>query len=261
MITLKKLKSRFTKSSTLKEEELFTITWEALRDVGQNHILRMLALIAMENPLSTDAQTVRPARTKVLNALMPIKDKDVQSSTVRGQYEGYREEPSVAKNSKTETYFKIKAFINNQRWKGVPFYLESGKAMKESKAEIIVHFKRSNAYLCPKDETCDFKNVIMFKIQPEEGISILFWAKKPGLQSFLEPHELSFSYNEGKSAVKTVDAYERVLFDCIKGDQTFFTSTDEVLASWKFITPIIESWKKSKLHMYPKGSFGPKKEL
>jgi glucose-6-phosphate 1-dehydrogenase len=233
----------------------------ALRDVGQNHMLRMLALIAMENPLTLDQNAVREARCKVMKALRPIKGNDVKKYAARGQYKGYRDEPAVAKNSRTETYFKIKAFIDNARWKEVPFYLESGKAMKESKAEILVYLKESNAYLCPNEGGCDFQNVIAFKIQPEEGISIRFWAKKPGLMTVLEPRELSFSYNDEKNPVKTVEAYERVLFDCIKGDQTFFTSTDEVLASWKFITPIIESWQKTTLHIYDKGGEGPKTAL
>ncbi len=233
----------------------------ALRDVGQNHILRMLALIAMENPLTLDQNAVRAARCKVMKALRPIRGSDVKKNTVRGQYKGYKSEPAVARNSRTETYFKIKAFIDNARWKGVPFYLESGKAMKESKAEILVYLKESNAYLCPNEGGCDFQNVIAFKIQPEEGISIRFWAKKPGLVTALEPRELSFLYNDEQKPEKTVDAYERVLFDCIKGDQTFFTSTEEVLASWRFITPIIEAWKKTPLHIYNKGGEGPKAAL
>jgi glucose-6-phosphate 1-dehydrogenase len=231
----------------------------ALRDVGQNHLLRMLALIAMENPQSLDAHAVRLERFKIMKALQPLKGKDVNKYSVRGQYKGYRNEPSVAKNSTTETYFKLKVFINNQRWKGVPFYLESGKAIKENKAEIVVYLKKSNAYLCPNQGSCDFQNVITFKIQPDEGIAIRFWTKKPGLLTVLEPRELAFSYQD--STTKTADAYERVLFDCIKGDQTFFTSTEEVLASWKFITPIIEGWKKTKLHIYNQGSFGPNIKL
>jgi glucose-6-phosphate 1-dehydrogenase len=219
----------------------------------------MLALIAMENPCTLEPHAVRLERYKVLKSLQPIKDGDVAKYVVRGQYQGYRNEPSVAKNSTTETYFKIKAFINNQRWKGVPFYLESGKAMKEGKAEIQVYLKESAAYLCPNEGNCDFQNVITFNIQPHEGISIRFWAKKPGLKTVVEPRELAFSYSQSRE--KTVDAYERVLYDCIRGDQTFFTSTDEVLASWKFITPIIETWKKTKLHSYAKGSFGPRAAL
>lgn len=233
----------------------------ALRDVGQNHMLRMLALIAMENPQSLNPEAIRSERNKVMKSLQPLEGDDVAKYTVRAQYKGYRDEPSVAKDSQTETYFKIKAFINNERWKGVPFYLESGKAMKESRAEILVYLKESGAYLCPNDGGCDFQNVISFKIQPEEGISIRFWAKKPGLVSTLEPRELSFLYNDSQAKEKTVDAYERVLFDCIKGDQTYFTSTDEVMTSWKFITPIIESWKNAKLQEYTKGTFGPDNQL
>ena len=133
--------------------------------------------------------------------------------------------------------------------------------MKDGKAEISVYLKKAPVYFCPIDGNCDFQNVITFKIQPEEGISVLFWAKKPGLMSDLQPKMLSFSYTDPSGKEKTVDAYERVLFDCIKGDQTFFTSTEEVAASWKFIMPIVESWQKTKLHVYPKGSLGPKVEL
>lgn len=233
----------------------------ALRDVGQNHMLRMLALIAMENPLSLETGAIRSERCKVMKSLRTIEGSDVKGSTVRAQYVGYTREPSVAKNSKTETYFRIKTFVDNKRWKGVPFYLESGKAMKEGRAEILVYLKESGSYLCPGQGGCDFQNVIAFNIQPEEGISIRFWAKKPGLVTALEPRELSFAYNELRSGEQTVDAYERVLFDCINGDQTFFTSTEEVMASWKFVTPIIEGWKKSRLYTYAKGGLGPQTGL
>jgi len=233
----------------------------ALRDVGQNHLLRMLALIAMEKPQGMNATDIRAERFRVMKSLQPIDEKDVEKYTVRGQYKGYREEKAVAENSTTETYFKLKAFINNKRWNGVPFILESGKGLKENKAEIVVYLKEFETYLCPVVGGCNFQNIITFKIQPEEGISIKFWAKKSGLESDLEPRELSFNYNEVLGNQKSVEAYERVLYDCIKGDQTFFNSTDEVKASWKFITPIINAWKKTKLHIYEKGGHGPKNDL
>ena len=225
----------------------------ALKDVGQNHLLRMLALIAMENPQTMDAASIRQKRSQVMKVLDPIDRKNISKQTVRGQYLGYKNEEGVTKNSTTETYFKIKAHISNKRWNGVPFYMESGKGMKETKAEILVYLKVGIGTAT--------QNIIKFNIQPQEGISILFWAKKPGLFSTLEPHDLHFNYDESVGKGKTVQAYERVLFDCIKGDQTFFASTEEVLASWKFVTPIIENWKKTKLHAYKKGSLGPKTQL
>ncbi len=229
----------------------------ALRDVGQNHILRMLALIAMENPKSPDVKSVWQERTKILHALQPMLSADVAKYAMRGQYKGYRREANIQPNSTTETYFKIKTFINNKRWNGVPFYLESGKAMKEKKSEIIVHLKKSISFFCPVDQTCDYQNIITFKIQPEEGISVRFWAKKTGLTSHMEAKNLSFSYHSDEKIKQTVDDYERVLFDCIRGDQTFFTGTEEVKASWEFITPIIAAWQKIPLYTYKKGSNGP----
>lgn len=229
----------------------------ALRDVGQNHMLRMLALIAMENPKSPDVKNIWKERTKILNSLQSVPVADIAKYAVRGQYKGYRSEENVQPDSKTETYFKLKTFINNKRWNGVPFYLESGKAMKEKKSEIVVHLKKSTSFFCPIDQLCDYQNTITFKIQPEEGISVCFWAKRTGLTSHLEPKNLSFSYNNGGKTKQTVDDYERVLFDCIRGDQTFFTGTEEVKASWKFITPIIDAWQKIPLHIYKKGGNGP----
>lgn len=229
-----------------------------LRDVGQNHLLRMLALIAMENPQKMDAASIRRERSQVMKVLDPVQPKNISKQTVRGQYIGYRNEDGIAKNSTTETYFKIKAYISNKRWQGVPFYMESGKAMNTSEACIKVYLKTTNAHPSPDGSN---QNIIKFNIQPQEGISILFWAKKPGLFSTLEPHELHFNYDESVGKGKTVQAYERVLFDCIKGDQTFFASTEEVLASWKFVTPIIANWKKTKLHSYKKGSLGPRIEI
>ncbi len=229
----------------------------ALRDVGQNHMLRMLALIAMENPKSPDVKSVWQERTKILHALQSIPFSNIAKHAVRGQYNGYRKEPNVKPNSTTETYFKIKTFINNKRWQGVPFYLESGKVMKEKKSEIVVYLKKSVSFFCPVDQTCDYQNTVTFAIQPEEGISVCFWAKKPGLTSHLEPKNLSFSYIHDRKEKQAVDDYGRILFDCIRGDQTFFTGTEEVKASWEFITPIINAWQKIPLHIYKKGSDGP----
>jgi glucose-6-phosphate 1-dehydrogenase len=230
----------------------------ALRDVGQNHLLQMLAFVAMENPGELAAGPIRDKRAQALRALTLIPPSSLSTQTVRGQYAGYRREKNVAPDSSVETYFRIYAHIDNARWRGVPFYLESGKKLSEEKTEISVYFKESTTCLCRPDAKQHHQNVLVFRIQPDEGISILFWAKKPGFATDLEPKKLSFKYKDSPDVARLPDAYERILFDCIRGDQILFTSTDEVTASWKFITPILDNWNDTRLHIYEQGSEGPK---
>lgn len=228
----------------------------ALRDVGQNHILQMLALVAMERPERFAADAIRRRRTEVLHALAPFRREDVEKRVIRAQYEGYENEEGVVKNSQTETYFKMCAFVDNERWRGVPFELESGKALGEKKTEITIHFKPLAQCFCTKREGhIPHANKLVFRIQPDEGISVLFWAKKPGVLLDIEPKTLSFSYGDKRELF--VDAYEKILFDAIAGDQTLFTSTEEVAAAWEFITPIIQEWGHTPLLRYKKGTMGP----
>lgn len=227
----------------------------ALRDVGQNHILQMLALIAMENPRTLEGDAIRDARRKVLEKVSG-GGGTLPKWITRGQYEHYRSETGVRTGSDTETYFKIQAKVENTRWRGVPFILESGKAMDRSLVQIAVYFKPTPC-LCPKGHESHHQNVLTFNISPEENISVLFWTKKPGFELQLEPKELSFSFSVGTLERQVPDAYERVLVDAIRGDQTLFTSTEEVKAEWKFITPILEKWSSLPLHTYSKGSAGP----
>lgn len=227
----------------------------ALRDVGQNHLLQMLALVAMENPGSLAPEPIRKERARLLYSLRPFGKAQIADHVVRGQYEGYRRERQVRKKSRTETYFRLEVYINSERWKGIPFYLESGKKMKEAKTEITVYF-RTKPCLCPPGSPEPHRNTLTFRVQPEEGISVRFWAKRPGFQFGLEPKILSFLYKDASGAMLP-NAYERVLYDCIRGDQTLFPSTQEIRASWAFITPILRSWHTSVLHAYPPGSQGP----
>ncbi len=231
----------------------------ALKDVGQNHMLQMLAFVAMDNPEEFNPKTVREKRASVIEKLKMIRKKDLHHCVLRGQYSGYKNEDGVAQNSKTETYFKIKVFLDSERWSGVPFILESGKALSEKKAEINIHFKKMEKCLCPFDTEQMHSNILTFRIQPDSGISILFWVKKRGVKMKLESKKLSFSYKDEKE--RKITAYERILFDAIIGDQTSFTSTREVSAAWKFITPILENWKDLKLHEYEKGTKGPEAKL
>ncbi len=225
----------------------------ALRDVGQNHVLQMLSFVAMEDPGVLESGAIRDARAKVFEELRPISKDDMPKFVKRGQYRGFREEPKVDSNSKTETYFRIEAHIDNERWKDIPFILESGKKLGESKAEIEIVFRKKDSCLCPPGEEMHPQNTLVFRIQPHEGISVTFFAKHPGFEMKLEPKVLSFSYEEGEDMKNAPDAYERVIFDCITGDQTLFASTGEVLGSWKFITPIIEQWDAIPMEEYEPG--------
>lgn len=229
----------------------------ALRDVGQNHILQMLAFVAMEDPVELEPARIRDARANVLQSLRPLTPQLLDEACVRGQYKGYQDLPATAPQSQTETYFRMNVFIDNDRWQGIPFRLESGKALREDRTEIKIYFKKTESCLCPPEAEHHHQNILTFKIQPNEGISILFWAKKPGLTLDLEPKELSFAYRNSPDTMMLADAYEKVLFDGITGDQTLFTSTAEVSAAWNFITPILELWKELPLYRYKKGSAGP----
>ena len=164
---------------------------------------------------------------------------------VRGQYEGYRNEPGVASQSVTETYFRIQARINVDRWKDVPIYLENGKALSETKTEIDIYFKGENL---------DKQNIITFRIQPDEGIKIRFFVKTPGYEFKTEPKILKFKYSDSPSLSALPNDYERLIHDAFVGDQTLFASTDEIMASWKFVTPILTSLDKTPLITYKKGT-------
>ncbi len=223
----------------------------ALKDVGQNHVLQMLALIAMETPKAFDAENIRKERANVLKNLVTINSKNVSSSIVRGQYEGYRHEMGVKEHTQTETYFRLESYIDNKRWKGVPFFLESGKEMSETKAEINIYFKDTSNIEGLGD---DRQNILTFRIQPDEMIKIRFWVKTPGFTMNTEPKTLKFKYSDFQSQATLPDAYERVIYDAILGDQTLFTSTDEVIYAWKYITSIINNWNSVPLTIYKKGT-------
>ncbi len=227
-------------ASGVGERGAFYDSVGALRDVGQNHILQMLALVAMEKPASFDAEAIRAARRAALEKV--ALNGSLDATVIRGQYEGYKNERGVAPESQTETYFKIIAGVKNSRWKGVPFVLESGKMLADPRSHIKIFFKGEP------------KNVLTFSISPHEEISVGFFAKRTGVGFEVEQKCLAFSFSSDPLAVALAGGYERVLMDCIRGDQTLFTSTGEVKAEWKFITPILEKWEKLPLKTYKKGS-------
>ncbi len=233
----------------------------ALKDVGQNHLLQMLALVAMERPKSFSAADVRRERASVLSRLLPIAPRHVSKYVARGQYDGYVNETGVALDSQTETYFRVEAHLKVPRWKGVPFFLEAGKAMSESKTEIDVYFKakiRENKMsifgMGEKYSGIEGQNVLTFRIQPDEGIKIRFFVKTPGYEWKSEPKNLKFKYADVPAFSIIPNDYERLIRDAFVGDQTLFASTDEIMASWRFITPIIDNLNKILLKKYPRGS-------
>ena len=234
----------------------------AIKDVGQNHMLMMLSIIAMEAPRSLTTVGIRSERANVLAKLKSIIPKNIGKQVVRGQYVGYMQEPGVIPTSQTETYFRIKAEINSTRWMGVPFFLESGKALSDSKVEIDVYFKEGRSKkLLVKNEKLhnemspvqNRQNILTFRIQPDEGIRVRFFVKVPGHEFTTVPKTLKFKYADSTFSDIIPNDYERLIRDAFIGDQTLFASTDEIMASWKFIMPILNNLKNTPLKLYERG--------
>src|ERR1700691_1898420 len=223
----------------------------ALRDMVANHLLQLLALTAMEPPLAFDADSVREQKVQVFRSIRPMSVEDVARYTVRGQYgsgvidgrqvPGYRQEPGVNPNSTAETYAAVRFQIENWRWAGVPFYIRTGKRLARNLTEIRVHLKPTPQALFASTSSVIAPNVITISIQPDEGISIAFDAKRPGTQMRTVRVQASFSY-EASFGSKGPVAYETLLLDSMRGDATLFTRRDEVEAEWRIITPIEEAW-------------------
>jgi glucose-6-phosphate 1-dehydrogenase len=242
-----------------------------VRDMFQNHLLQLLCLTAMEPPVGFNADAVRDEKGKLLQAVRPVAPEEVSTAAVRGQYSagkamdtvvpGYREEPGVAKDSTTVTYAAIKLAVDNWRWEGVPFYLRSGKRMAKRVTEIAIQFKRPPMLLFKSSAVEDVSpNVLVMRIQPDEGISLTFEVKPPGPDITVSPLSLDFNYSEsfGNSSP---EAYETLLEDCIEGDSTLFTRHDWVESAWALMDPIIQVWGLSKPKNFPNyeaGSWGPR---
>jgi len=231
----------------------------ALRDIVQNHMFQLLALVAMEPPISFRAAEVQDEKVKALHAIQPLTPVDIKRNVVRGQYEGYRQEPKVAPDSRTETFVALRLFVDNWRWAGVPFYLRTGKRMKTRVTEIAVQFRRAPLTLfrnMPID-TLD-PNVLRLRIQPDEGISMSFNAKVPGPFSKLGTVRMDFSY-ERYFHEEPVTGYETLLFDAMAGDQTLFHRMDIVEAGWQVVDPLLQAWAADQTPplTYPQGSWGP----
>jgi glucose-6-phosphate 1-dehydrogenase len=232
-----------------------------LRDVFQNHLLQLLALMTMEPPASFKADMLRNETFKVLSAIRPVTPETVAGHTLRGQYQGYREEKGVAPDSQVPTFSVVRLFIDNWRWQGVPFYLRSGKAMAEKCSEIIIQFKSPPHVLFPlRPGEQNNPNLLVLRIQPDEGIHIRFEAKVPDTNTGLRSVDMNFDYagSFGESAIP--EAYERLLLDVLQGDAALFARNDGIEASWELIDSVLAGWKGPQaptLYFYEQGSWGP----
>jgi len=243
----------------------------ALRDMVSNHLLQLVALTAMEPPISFEADAVRDEKAKLLRALQPMEPEEVLTRSVRGQYgEGqgkdgerlpaYREEPKVDPNSATETYVALKLYIDNWRWAGVPFYLRTGKRLPVRDTEIVIQFKQPPQVLFRGTGVESLPpNVLCLQLQPEEGISLSFLAKVPGPVVRTGEVDMDFSYAEHFGSTSST-GYETLLYDCMCGDATLFQRADSVEASWAAVGPILDVWKALPPRDFPNyaaGSCGP----
>ena len=233
-----------------------------VRDMFQNHIMQLLMLIALEPPTSFRPKDLLERKSEVLKALRPIDGKEVDRESVRGQYNGYRQEPGVAPDSHTATYAAIRAYVDNPRWKGVPFYLRSGKNLEKKCTEIIIQFdcpKFAVFPLPPSEEIVP--NILSICIQPNEGVFLRFEAKVPDTEADMRSVEMEFHYSESFGGTSIPEAYERLILEAIQGDHTLFNTDEITELSWKWIDPILERWEDPKaepLEMYEPGSWGPK---
>lgn len=227
----------------------------ALRDVVQNHLLQLLTLVTMEEPLMFDQKNIRGRKLEILNNLKKFSPQEVAVNTVRGQYQGYLEEENIPEDSKTETFASVKLYIDNERWQSVPIYIRTGKRLMGNVTSIILSFKESGHKIFENFWEKPIPNYITIQIQPTEGFGIRIVAKKPGFATELEPIDLEYCYKAEKGSP---NAYERLLIDVILGDRTLFLG--QIGPSWKFIDPIRKTWDtgKPKLVTYKPGTWGPK---
>jgi len=245
-----------------------------LRDMFQNHMLQMLALVAKEPPVRFEADRIRDEKTKLLRSLRPIPMDELSRWMVRGQYGpgrigheqavGYRQEEGVDPESNTETYVAAKLLVDNWRWSGVPFYLRAGKRLARRITEIAIQFKRvPHSVFAPLTEEALSPNTLILTVQPQEGMALTINAKRPGPKLCMGELTMQFKYRDLFGA-EVPEAYERLLLDCMLGDQTLFVRFDFLEASWALLTPILEAWQSKgdaaevgSLYSYPAGSWGP----
>jgi glucose-6-phosphate 1-dehydrogenase len=241
----------------------------ALRDMIQNHVMNLLALVAMEPPSSSDADAIRNEKYKVLESIAPPERARVPEMSARGQYGpgvingkpviGYRQEPDVNPDSNTETFAAVRLEVGNWRWAGVPFYLRSGKRVAKKNSEIAVTFKPIPHRIYGERTDTIEPDVLVMKIQPEEGVAMRFSAKVPGMKAHIRSVFMDFNYGTG-FGVQSPPAYERLIGDAMRGDQTLFTRWDAVERAWEIVMPVLDVWQNTKDVTFPNyasGSQGP----
>jgi glucose-6-phosphate 1-dehydrogenase len=241
---VERISVRLFESIGVEDRGAFYDAVGTLRDVGQNHLLAMLALITMERPLRYDASAIRRARADAIEALAIPNVQEAAQNSFRAQYDGFRSIKGVAPDSQTETYFRVKGFLQGDRWAGVPCTIESGKRLGFSQKEIEIILRHPSPCLCEPGKA-HLKNRILIRMEPAEGITVVFFSKKPGYAIEMEERSFKFEFRtEGKRSQYT-EEYEKLLLDCIDGDQTLFVSSEEISAMWRFIDPFVAAWQKN----------------
>lgn len=240
----------------------------ALRDMVQNHMLQLISFVAMEPPVNASSESIRNEKIKVLQALHPITEHNFKHSVIFGQYAaseagdlpGYNQEVDAKEASQTETFVAIKAFVDNWRWKGVPFYLTTGKRLETKHTEVVIEFKEVPQFLFGQKHNGHNSNRLVIQMQPDESITLEIFNKTPDVHEFvLKPVELNLEINDSNNGKIRHIAYERLIRDAIKGDRTLFVRRDELEQAWQWIDQIHAAWKASgaELIHYPAGSAGP----
>lgn len=241
----------------------------ALRDMVQNHLLQLIALVAMEPPSKSDANSIRNEKLKVFQSLRQLSKEEMKTNVIRGQYvsskindveiKGYREEEGVNQESRTETFVALKFFIDNWRWAEVPFYIRTGKKLPTRVSEVVIHFKPNHHHIFSNNQMVNAQNILVLRIQPNEGILLKVGMKVPGAGFKVKNVNMDFLYSDLTDAY-VPDAYERLLLDCMQGDATLYARGDSVEAAWEFIDPILKAWKEDPsipIYGYPAGTWGP----
>ena len=232
-----------------------------VRDMVQNHLLQLLTLVAMEPPSVADAESLRTKKVDVLKAIRPWGPEEAAKQAVRGQYEGYLDEPGVGPDSTTATYAVLRLFVDNWRWRDVPFYLRTGKAMAEKTSEIAIQFQRPPHMMFSLARGQDITpNVLGIYLQPDEGVHLQFQVKTPDQGMTMRTMDMEFHYESAFKDQVIPEAYERLLEDALAGDASLFIRSDHIEEAWRIVDVLQEAWEErelSTLHTYPVGSWGP----
>ena len=232
-----------------------------VRDMVQNHLIQLLTLVAMEPPSVADAQSLRNKKIEVLKAIRRWQPDEVVNHAVRGQYEGYLDEEGVPSDSTTATYTAIRLFVDNWRWRGVPFYLRTGKAMAEKTSEIVIQFQKPPHMMFALEPGQDITpNILGLCLQPDEGVHLRFEVKEPDQEMSMRSMNMEFHYESAFKDQSVPEAYERLLEDALQGDASLFIRNDHIEEAWRIVDTLLEAWEHrqlSALHSYPPGSWGP----